>query len=261
MLLAIDIGNTNIMVGVFEGERLVARWRLATDARRMADQYALELRGMLLLKGPIAEDVDSVAICSVVPPLTATFVEAACTLFGVEPMVVGAGTRTGVPVLYDSPRDVGADRVVDAVAAKRLYGAPAVIVDFGTATVFDAIGRDGSYLGGAIAPGLSVAAESLYLSTSQLRRVEMVSPPVAIGRNTVHAIQSGLLLGYIGLVESMVGRFKAELEAPDATVVATGGLAHLLARDTRVIDVVDEDLTLRGLRFIYDLNDHRAGPS
>jgi type III pantothenate kinase len=254
MLLALDIGNTNITAGVFDGERQLVSWRLATDQHRLADEYALQLRGLFPLKNVSPEQVDRVVICSVVPPLTGVFQEAVRTLFGVEPLVVGAGTRTGVRVLYDSPRDVGADRVVDAAATFHFYGAPAIVVDFGTATVFDAIAADGSYLGGAIAPGLIVSAESLFLSTSQLRRVELTAPPTAIGKSTVHSMQSGLVLGYVGLVESMVGRFRDELKAPKAKVVATGGLAHVMAKETDVIDVVDEELTLRGLQYIHAMN-------
>ena len=252
--MAIDIGNTNVGVGVFDGERLVASWRINSDTRRMADEYALELQGLLPMKGVSADQVRHVVMCSVVPPLTGVFQEVSRALFGVEPLVVGAGTRTGVQVLYDNPRDVGADRVADAIGAYRCYGGPAIVVDFGTATVFDAISAEGAYLGGAIAPGLSVAAESLFLSTSQLRRVELVRPKSAIGKNTAHAMQSGLVLGYIGLVEAMVQRFKEEMEAPGARVIATGGLAPLIAQETSVIDVVDEALTLRGLQCIHALN-------
>ena len=254
MLLAIDIGNTNVSVGAFDGERLLASWRMASDTRRMADEYALELQGLLPMKDVAAERVRQVAMCSVVPPLTGVFQDVARALFGVEPLVVGAGTRTGVRVLYDNPRDVGADRVADAAAAYRVHGGPVIVVDFGTGTVFDAITADGSYIGGAIAPGLNVAAESLFLSTSQLRRVELVRPKTAIGKSTVHSIQSGLVLGYIGLVEAMVGHFKREMDAPNAKVVATGGLASLIAQESSAIDVVDEDLTLRGLQCIHALN-------
>ena len=254
MLLAIDIGNTNVTAGVFQDERLWASWRLATDPRRMADEYALQLRGLLPLKNVPIEAVRDVAMCSVVPPLTGIFQEAVHILTGVEPLVVGAGTRTGVRVLYDSPKDVGADRIVDAAAAYHYYGAPAVIVDIGTATVFDAIAADGTYMGGAIAPGLSIAAESLFFTTSQLRRVELHAPETAIGKNTVHAMQSGLVLGYVGLVESMVRRFKEEMGAPGAKVIATGGSAKVVADGTGVIDVLDEELTLRGLLHIHSLN-------
>ena len=254
MLLAVDIGNTNVSVGVFEGERLAASWRLASDAQRTADEYALELQGLLPMKGVAVDQVRDVVMCSVVPPLTGVFQEALQSLCGAEALVVGAGTRTGVQVLYDNPRDVGADRVADAAGAYRCYGGPAIVVDFGTATVFDAISADGAYVGGAIAPGLNTAAESLYLTTSQLRRVELARPKTAIGKSTVHSLQSGLVLGYIGLVEAMVRRFKEELDAPEARVIATGGLASLMARETSAIDIVDEELTLRGLQYIYTLN-------
>jgi type III pantothenate kinase len=254
MLLALDIGNTNVTIGAFDGDRLVASWRLATDAHRQADEYALQLNSLLPLKGVALGAVDEVVLCSVVPPLTAVFEELARSLFGADPLVVGAGTRTGVRILYDNPRDVGADRIADAVAAYTLYGGPVIVVDMGTATVFDAISGDGSYLGGAIAPGLNIAAESLFLSTSQLRRVEMTAPPTAIGKNTAHAIQSGLVFGYVGLIEEMVQRFKQEMNAPDARVIGTGGLATLLAGQTTVLNVIDEELTLSGLRLIHAMN-------
>ena len=254
MLLAIDIGNTNVTLGVFQDERLLASWRLATDLRRMADEYALQLRAALLLKSIPLDQVDQAVMCSVVPPLTGVFQEGVVASTGVEPLVVGAGTRTGVRVLYDTPRDVGADRVVDAAAVLHFHGAPAIVVDFGTATVFDAVAANGSYLGGAIAPGLNMAAESLFFNTSQLRRVELAAPKTAIGKSTIHSMQSGLVLGYVGLVESMVRRFKEEMDAPNAKVVATGGLARLMAGELSVIDLVDEDLTLRGLQYVHSLN-------
>ena len=254
MLLTLDIGNTNVTAGVFDGESLAASWRLATDAHRLTDEYALQLRDLLPMKGVRVEDIRDVALCSVVPQLTGVFGEVSQVLFGVEPLVVGTGTRTGVRILYDSPRDVGADRIVDAAAAYHLYGGPAIVVDFGTATVFDAISSDGAYLGGAIVAGLDVAAEALYQQTSQLRRIEMAAPPTAIGKNTVHAMQSGFVLGYAGLVDAIVGRFKGEMEAPEATVIATGGLADLMAGEASVIDVVNPELTLQGLQHIFALN-------
>ncbi len=255
MLLAVDIGNTNVTLGVFDAERIVASWRLSTDPRRMPDEYALQLSELLPMKGVALSDVDALSMCSVVPPLTSVFDVASRTLFGVEPLIVGAGTRTGVRVRYDSPHDVGADRVVDAAAAYHFHGGPAVVVDFGTATVFDAISADGAYLGGAIAPGLAIAAEALYQSTSMLRRVEMTAPETAIGTSTPHSMRSGLVFGYAGLVEAMVRRFKDELGDPEATVIGTGGLADLMAQETSVFDVVDQELTLRGLAYIYSLND------
>ena len=207
MLLAIDIGNSMVNLGVFQGEHLAANLRVSTDSRRSADEYGLTLRDLLVLNGIDPSGITDVCMCSVVPPLTGIFEELIHTYFKVTPLTVTAGVRTGLQISYDNPRDVGADRIVDAVAAIHLYGQPTVIVDFGTATVFDAVARDGVYLGGAISPGMNVAAEALFLNTSQLRRVELVAPETAIGQNTTEALQSGLVLGYSGLVTGMVARF------------------------------------------------------
>lgn len=253
MLLALDIGNTNITVGVFEGERLRATWRLSTDTSKMPDEYGVMLSQLLQLKKLSARDVDAVAMCSVVPPLTLSFVGLCQEYFGVSPLVVGAGVKTGVRILYDNPRDVGADRIVDALAALKLYGGPCIVVDVGTATVFDAVTKDGEYLGGAIAPGMSIAADALFHSTSQLRRVELVGPPTAIGKNTIHAIQSGLVLGYADLIKGMVKRFDDELGG-GSKVVGTGGLAHIIEKESDVFDAVDPNLTLTGLRLVHELN-------
>ena len=253
MLLAIDIGNTNITLGVFQGEALKATWRLATDPSRMPDEYGLTLLNLLPVRGISAADIKAVALCSVVPPLTQVFSELCESFFRIKPLVVGAGVRTGIKILYDNPRDVGADRVVDAAAAFRLYGGPVIIVDFGTATVFDAVSAQAEYLGGALAPGLRLAAESMFTSTSQLRRVELVAPNTAIGKNTTHAMQSGLVLSHVDMVEGMVKRFKKELDQ-NAKVIATGGLAPLIASETSVFDDVNLELTLLGLRMIYDMN-------
>ena len=253
MLLALDIGNTNITLGVFQGESICATWRVSTDASKMPDEYGVLLRQLFGLRDLDPAQVDAVAVCSVVPPLTPVFLELCKSYFDVEPLVVGAGTKTGIRVLYDNPRDVGADRIVDAAAALKIYGGPAIVVDIGTATVFDAVTRDGNYLGGAIAPGMAIAADALFHSTSQLRRVELVSPGRAIGKNTVHAIQSGLVLGYAELVKGMVARFDQELGG-GAKVVATGGLAHIVAQEVGIFDAVDPDLTLTGLRLIHEMN-------
>ena len=253
MLLALDIGNTSITLGVFRAGELKATWRIATDAARMADEYGLMLSQMLELKSVPAAEVKAIALCSVVPPLTPTFVELSETYFGITPLVVGSATRTGIRILYDHPRDVGADRIVDAAAALKLYGGPVIVVDIGTATVFDAISREGEYLGGAIAPGIAIAADSLFHTTSQLRRVELSRPPAAIGKNTVHAIQSGLVLGYADLVKGMVARFDRELGG-GSKVIATGGLASVIEGEVKVFDAVDPDLTLTGLRLIHEMN-------
>ncbi len=260
MLLAIDIGNTNVTMGVFRDDNLVATWRMATDTHRLPDEYALLIRSLLPLKGVQPEEIESIVICSVVPPLTQVFEELSAAYFDCPPLVVGTGTRTGVRILYENPRDVGADRVADAAAAYELYGGPVIVVDFGTATVFDAISRDGDYLGGAIASGINLTAEALYQRTSQLRRVELVAPKSAIGRNTATAIQSGILFGHVGMVEAMVGRFKREI-GDETRVVATGGMASLVHRETDIFDEVNLDLTLIGLRIIHRLNaDTARGP-
>ena len=260
MMLAIDIGNTNITLGVFEAVaegaspyEAKATWRIATAPERLIDEYGLLLGNLLPLKGIPPSKLTSVGICSVVPPLTATFVDLCKTYFRLDPLVVGAGVKTGIRVLYDSPRDVGSDRIADAAAALKLYGGPAVVVDFGTATVFDAVSEAGEYLGGAIAPGITVAADALFHSTAQLRRVQLERPPAAIGTNTVHALQSGLLLGYAELVKGMVARFDKELGG-GSKVIATGGLAALIEKEARVFDAVNPDLTLVGLRIIHELN-------
>ncbi len=259
MLLAIDIGNTNVTVGVFDGDDLKATFRLSTDTRKMPDEYALAVSQLLPLRGLSLGDIDAVAICSVVPPLTPSFTQLARTYFGVRPLEVGSGTRTGISVRYDSPRDVGADRIVDAAAAFSIYDGPVIVVDVGTATVFDAVSESGDYLGGAIAPGISIAADSLFHTTAMLRRVELAPPPAAIGRNTVHALQAGLVFGYAELVKGMVGRFKNELGS-HSRVVATGGLADVVAKESGVFDAIDPNLTLTGLRIVYELNTGAHSP-
>jgi type III pantothenate kinase len=253
VLLTIDVGNTNITLGIFEGEQLRATWRVAADVNRLIDEYGVLMVGLLGQEGFSSADIDAAAMSCVVPELEPVFEQVCSRYFEVWPLVVGTGVRTGVRVLYDSPRDVGADRVADAVAAIHLYGTPLIVVDIGTAAVFDAISREGDYVGGAIAPGPAIAAEALVRRAAKLYRVEMARPKTAIGRNTVAAMQSGLIFGYVGLVEGIVARFKEELGG-EAKVVATGGLAHLVALETSVIDVVDTDLTLTGLRLIYELN-------
>jgi type III pantothenate kinase len=219
----------------------------------MPDEYGVLLDQLFHHQGYRAQQVTGVAIASVVPPLTQTFEKACRDYVGQEPLVVDAGVKTGVRIRYDRPRDVGADRIVDAAAVKALYSLPACVVDFGTATTFDAVSEEGDYLGGAIAPGIGIAAQALFERTAKLPRVELTRPPSAIGRNTPHAMQSGLLFGYVGLVEGMVTRFKAEL-GPETHVIATGGLAEIIARETDIVDVVDPWLTLHGLRIIYELN-------
>ena len=253
MLLCIDVGNTNITLGLYEGGTLGPRWRLATDHERMPDEFILQLLGLLAHSGIDRENVDGAAIASVVPTLTGRWVEVCRKGLNRDPLVVDGTVETGVRILYDEPGSVGADRVVDAVAAYRLYGGPACIVDFGTATTFDAISSGGDYLGGAIAPGIGIAAQALFQRTAMLPRVELARPPSAIGRNTVHSMQSGLLFGYVSLVEGMVARFREEL-GPGTRVIGTGGLAEVIARETEVLEILAPWLTLDGLRMVYEMN-------
>ncbi len=253
MLLAIDIGNTSIAFGVFENEKLRATWRIATVIHRMADEYAVLLLNLLRHQGLDKSDIKDIALCSVVPPLTATFEELFQRYFNISPLVVVAGVKTGVRIHVDNPREVGADRIVDAAAAHYLYRGPVIVVDLGTATTFDTVSKEGDYLGGAIAPGISTAAEALFTRTAMLPRVELVRPKQAIGTNTIAAMQSGIVFGYVGLVEGVVARIQQEL-GEKAKVVATGGYAGLIAKETTVIDEVNPDLTLVGLRLIYLMN-------
>ena len=267
MLLTIDIGNTAVTMGVFregptpEGasngaspvDRLITTLRVATDSRRLADEYGIMLKSLLEFRGIAQTDVTAACICSVVPPLTGMFEDVCRRFFGVAPLLVTSQIDLGMPVRYDNPRDVGADRIVDAVAAVRLYGAPAIVVDLGTATVFDAVSRDGEYLGGAITPGISLSVDALYYNTSLLRRVELIAPTDAVGRNTTAALQSGIVFGYAGLVTAMVERFKAEIGA-DAKVVGTGGLVSVIADHAPVFDDINQELTLVGLDLIYRMN-------
>ena len=246
-----------VNLGVFDSETLVANLRDSTDARRSSDEYGLIIRDLLALNGVERSTITDVCMCSVVPPLTGIFEEVSETYFHIKPLSITAGVKTGLQISYDTPRDVGADRIVDAVAAINLYGKPVIIVDFGTATVFDAISKDGIYLGGAIAPGINVAAEALFLNTSQLRRVELVAPKSAIGQNTSTALQAGLVLGYAGLVTGLVERFKNEL-GPEAKVIGTGGLATIISKEADVFDDINQDLTLIGLRMIYNMNQTQA---
>ncbi len=253
MLLTIDIGNTNITLGVYQGGKLGPRWRLATVHERMPDEYGLQFLGLLEHSGCQVEALTGICMASVVPPLTSIVSEACQKYLKSTPLNVDAGVKTGVRIRYEDPRAVGADRVADAVAVKHLYGFPACVVDFGTATTFDAISADGDYLGGAIAPGIQIAAEALFQRTAKLPRVDLQKPPSVIGRNTVHAMQSGLLFGYVGLVEGMVKRFIAELGA-NTKVIATGGLAEIVAQETQVIHEIAPWLTLDGLRLIWEMN-------
>ena len=253
MLLCIDIGNTNITFGLFKEKELGPSWRIRTIHDRMPDEYGILMDQLFRNRGHRPDQVTGIAVASVVPPLTPTFEQVCRDYLGQEPLVMDVGIRTGVRIRYDNPWEVGADRVADAAAVRALYSLPACVVDFGTATTFDAISAEGDYLGGAIAPGIGIAAQALFERTAKLHRVELTRPPSAVGRNTTHSIQSGLLFGYVGLVEGMVARFREEL-GEDMHVIGTGGLAETIARETDVLEVVDPWLTLKGLRIVWELN-------
>lgn len=253
MLLALDIGNTSIHIGLWDGDTIAATWRIGVEQEKLPDEYGVLLMNLLDSGRVDRRDIHACIVGCDVPPLIPTFEEVCRKYFGIEPMVVGHGLRTGVRILYDNPKQLGADRIIDAVAAIKLYGPPVIVVDFGTATVFDAVNEHGDYLGGAIAPGIGIASEALFSRAAMLYRVQLERPPVAIGKNTIHAMQSGILFGYVGLVEGVVRRFKAELTGKPR-VIATGGLAEVIAAETDCIDVINGDLTLTGLRLIYEMN-------
>ncbi len=257
MLLVLDAGNTTITAGAYEDQALRGPWRFSSRRERTADEYALILRGLLSGENLAPSQFTGVAVSCVVPPLR-TVLEGVCTgLFGVEPLFIEPGVRTGLPIHTDHPQEVGADRIVNAVAALARHGGPAVVVDFGTATTFDAISAEGAYLGGAIAPGIGIAAEALFQRAARLPRVDLVRPERVIGRNTVASIQSGLVYGYASLVEGIAQRMRCELAPPDGekvAVIATGGLAETIAAECSVVSHVEPELTLEGLRLIWQRN-------
>lgn len=258
MILAIDVGNTNTVIGVFEGDKLLANYRISSDRGRTADESGMLLLHLLDYSSMPRAEITGTIVSSVVPPLISVF-EAMCRkYFGHEPLVVGPGVKTGVSIRYENPKEVGADRIVNAVAGFEIYGGPLIIVDFGTATTFCAINAAGDYLGGAIAPGVMISSEALYSRAAKLPRVELVRPSSVIGRNTVSSMQSGIVYGFAGQVDAIVRRMKEELGA-DAKVVATGGLAEMIARESSEIQVVNQYLTLEGLRLIWDRNQNVAG--
>lgn len=257
VLLAMDVGNTQVVVGVHDSSRWCARWRISTDRTRTSDEWASVLSGLLNLHGLRLGECQDVAISSVVPGVTTSLRTMAQTYATGAPFVVEPGVRTGLRLLVDDPREVGADRVVNALAAREHYGGPAIVVDFGTATTLDVISADGDYLGGAIAPGLAISAEALFRYASRLHEVELVKPLRAIGRNTAECVQAGMVLGYAGMVERLVRETQHELGP--CKVIATGGLVNTVAQATDIIDHVDPDLTLEGLRLMHGLNRPAGG--
>ena len=253
MLLTIDVGNTNLTIGLYEGETLTNHWRLATDHTRMPDEYGLQLLGLLNNAGRTTTDLTGICLASVVPPLTGRLVQACREYLKQEPLLVDTGVKTGIRIRYEDPKSVGADRVADAVAVMRFYGGPACIIDFGTATTFNALTKDGEYLGGAITAGINLAAEALFTHAAKLPRIDLQRPPSVIGRNTTQAMQSGLIFGYVAMTEGMVARFRVKL-GPEMKVIATGGLAEYVAKETAIIQIHAPWLTLDGLRIIWEMN-------
>lgn len=253
MLLAIDIGNTSIAIGIFKGQRLIKHWKIQAEKEKTCDEYGITLLNLISLSGLDATKIKSVILSSVVPPLTPVFQELARSLFEVKALVVGPGLKTGMPILYENPLEVGADRVVAAVAAFSKYGGPSIIVDFGTATTFDAVSSKGEYLGGAIAPGIQIAAEVLYLKTAKLPRIEIKKPRKAIGRTTVSSMQSGLYFGYIGLISRIIEEMNKELGGK-ANVISTGGFEALISHEIRSIRFHEPYLVLEGLMIIHERN-------
>jgi len=253
VLLAIDVGNTNTVLGAFEGQTLRQHWRIETSHSRTADEYGIQLRQLFAVAGLDAQAVEAVVVSSVVPPMAFTLRRMSQRYFGVAPLFIGPGVKTGMPILYEDPREVGADRIVNAVAAWHRYACGLIVVDFGTATTFDAVSRKGEYLGGAICPGIGISMEALFRHASRLPEVEFVRPPHVIGKNTIASMQSGLVYGYVGLVDGICERMAAELGFTPK-VVATGGLAALISGVSKSVTEVDEHLTLDGLRLIHERN-------
>lgn len=257
MLLTIDVGNSNTVLGVFDGAELKAHWRLTTRREQTPDEYGILVRGLFADNGLDPRGIEAVALASVVPPLTPVLVELARHYLGKEPLVIGPGVRTGMPILYEPPGDVGADRIVNGVAALALYGGPAIVVDFGTATTLDVITRKGEYMGGVICPGVGISADALFQRAARLPRVDVRHPGRVVGRTTVGSMQSGLYFGYAAMCEGLIGRIRTEL-GESVRVVATGGFAETLAPEIPSIETVNPVLTLVGLRLIFERNPQPA---
>ncbi len=253
LIFVLDVGNTNIVLGVYDRDTLKYHWRIHTNRHKTEDEYGMDIKSLFQHVGLDFKDIKGIIISSVVPPLMFTLEKMCKTYFQITPLIVGPGIKTGLNIKYDNPREVGADRIVNAVAGIHEYGSPLIIVDFGTATTFCYINEKSEYMGGAIAPGIGISTEALYSRAAKLPRIEITHVDEVIGKNTVAAMQAGILFGFVGQVESIVERMMAK-SSKKPTIIATGGLANLIASETKMIDIVDHDLTLKGLQLIYKRN-------
>lgn len=253
MLLVFDIGNSNIVLGTYEGKKLLKHWRVSTDRQKTGDEYGMLINNLFRYQGIRMTDIDAIIISSVVPPLVVPIIKMCERYFHIRPLVVGPGIKTGIRLKYENPREIGADRIVNTVGAFEQYGGPLVVIDIGTATTFDVVDAHGDYLGGAIAPGIGISTEALFQRAAKLPRIELVTPKSIICRNTITSMQAGIIFGFVGQIDEIVRRIKAEM-AQEMTVVATGGLARMIAKESKTIDKLDHFLTLTGLRVLYERN-------
>ena len=253
MILVLDTGNTNIVLGVYHNDELIQHWRMETDRHKTEDEYGMQIKALFNHAGLEFQQIDGIIISSVVPPIMFSLERMCQKYFGIKPLIVGPGVKTGLNIKYENPREVGADRIVNAVAAIEEYGPPLIVVDFGTATTYCYINEKGEYMGGAIAPGIGISTEALFSRASKLPRIELTQPDNVVGKNTVAAMQAGIVYGYVGQVEGIVSRMKAQSKR-EPTVIATGGMASLIAAESTIIDTIDPYLTLKGLHVIYELN-------
>ncbi|MGP1471301.1 MAG: type III pantothenate kinase [Schwartzia sp. (in: firmicutes)] len=253
MLLVFDIGNSNIVLGTYEGKKLLRHWRISTDRQKTGDEYGMLINNLFRFQGIRMSDVTAIIISSVVPPLVVPLAKMCERYFRLRPLIVGPGIKTGIKLRYENPREIGADRIVNSVGAYEQFGGPLIVVDIGTATTFDIVAENGDYLGGVIAPGIGISSEALFQRAAQLPRVALVTPRTIICRNTVTAMQAGVIFGFVGQIDEIVRRIKAEMRE-DMRVIATGGLAKMISRESKTIDKVDNFLTLTGLRVLYERN-------
>ena len=253
MLLVFDIGNSNIVLGTYEGKKLMRHWRISTDRQKTGDEYGMLINNLFNFQGLKMNDISAIIISSVVPPLVVPLVKMCQRYFKIKPLVVGPGIKTGIRLKYENPREIGADRIVNAVGAHEQYGGPLIVIDIGTATTFDVVDDNGDYLGGAIAPGIGISTEALFQRAAKLPRIELVTPKSVICRNTITSMQAGIIYGFVGQIDEIVRRIKAEMGV-NPKVIATGGLATMIAKESTTIDKIDHFLTLTGLRVLYERN-------